>query len=85
MTAQVLLWALGTGFITGAVWFAIVFFRRHPTQTTESPVLPRSDQAESLSMDHLTRRLLEVEERLDATEQLLKRERIEQPRKPPSK
>jgi hypothetical protein len=84
---QVLLWALGTGFVTGAVWFAIVFFRRHPTQVNEPPVLPSSEQGEgeSLSMDHLTRRLLEVEERLDATEQLLKRERIGQLRKPPSK
>jgi hypothetical protein len=81
---QVLLWALGTGFITGAVWFAIVFFRRHPTQANEPPVLPAPEQGESLSVEHLTRRLLEVEERLDATEQLLKRERIEQPRKPPS-
>ena len=87
MTGQVLLWALGTGFITGAVWFAIVFFRRHPTRADAPPALPASEQGEgeSLSMDHLTRRLLEVEERLDATEQLLKRERIEQPRKPPSK
>lgn len=86
MTLQVLLWALGTGFITGAVWFAIVFFRRHPAQAKEPPVLPAPEQGEqqSLSVDHLTRRLLEVEERLDATEQLLKRERLDLPRKPPS-
>ena len=79
---QILLWALGTGFITGAVWFAVVFFRRHPTRAAEPPVLPAPGQAESLTLEHMTRRLLELEERLDATEHLLRRERVEQPRKP---
>lgn len=80
---QVVLWALGTGFVTGAVWFAILFFRRHPTDASEPPVLP-AQQAESLALESMTRRLLEVEERLDATEHLLKRQKVEQPRKPPS-
>ena len=79
---QIVLWALATGFVTGAVWFAIVFFRRHPTDAGEPPVLPASEQAESVTPENVTRRLLEVEERLDATEHLLKRERVEQPRKP---
>ena len=78
--SHIILWALGTGFVTGAVWFAILFFRRHHAATP--PALPASGQTESLSIDHMTRRLLELEERLDATEQLLKRERVEQPRKP---
>ncbi len=81
---QVVLWALGTGFVTGAVWFAILFLRRHPARSVEPPVLPEAQQAEVLRLEDVTRRLLEVEERLDATETRLKRERLEQPRKPPS-
>lgn len=79
----VVLWALGTGFVTGAVWFAILFFRRHPAQARKPPVLPESQQPESMTLETLTRRLLEAEERLDATEHLLKRETVEQPRRPP--
>ena len=78
---QIILWALGTGFITGAVWFAIVFFRRHPAHTGEPPSLPPSGDTESLSADDMKRRLLEVEERLDATEHVLMREKVEQLRK----
>ncbi|MEP7383528.1 MAG: hypothetical protein ABI910_17720 [Gemmatimonadota bacterium] len=26
--ARLLIWAIATGFVTGAVWFAIIFFRR---------------------------------------------------------
>lgn len=81
---QIVLWALGTGFVTGAVWFAILFFRRHPTDGGEPPVLPASQPKESVALEDVTRRLLEVEERLDYTEHLLKREKVEQPRKPPS-
>jgi len=80
MTLQVLVWALGTGFVTGAVWFAIVFFRRHPTPAHKLPRPPESQQAESITPEHMARRLLELEERLDATEQLLKREKIKEPR-----
>lgn len=80
---QIVLWALGTGFVTGAVWFAILFFRRHPARPVEPPVLPEAQQAEVLRLEDVSRRLLEVEERLDATETRLKRERVEQPRKPP--
>lgn len=80
---RIVVWALGTGFVTGAAWFAIVLFRRHPTHAGEPPVLPESPQTESMTLETMTRRLLEVEERLDATEHLLKREKIEQPRRSP--
>ena len=82
---QVVLWALGTGFVTGAVWFAILFFRRQPRRAGDPPALPQSSQAESITPEHMTRRLLELEERLDATEQILKREQVAQPRRPPSR
>ena len=74
----VVLWALGTGFITGAVWFGILFFRRQATAQIET----KTEPAERLSLDDVSRRLLEMEERLDATEQRLLRETVEQPRKP---
>jgi hypothetical protein len=80
MTLQVLLWALGTGFVTGAVWFGIIFFRRHPSRARELPRPPESLPGESITPEHMARRLLELEERLDATEQLLKREKIKEPR-----
>lgn len=70
---RIVLWALGTGFVTGAVWFAILFFRRHPTGADEPPVLPASGQPDPTQLEDVTRRLLEVEERLDATEHLLRK------------
>jgi hypothetical protein len=80
---QVILWALGTGFVTGAVWFAILFYRRHPSANTP-PVLPAAEQPEAKTVEDVARRLLELEERVDANEYILKRDKIAQPRKPPS-
>lgn len=74
---QVVLWALGTGFVTGAVWFGILFFRRQ-----QKPALPSPEEADVAKLDGLQRRLLELEERLDVTEYRLTRERAEQQRKP---
>jgi hypothetical protein len=74
MTFQILLWALGTGFVTGAVWFAILFFRRNAR--------PKLEQPDPAKLEDLNRRLLELEERLDFTEHRITREKVEQPRKP---
>jgi hypothetical protein len=79
----IVLWALGTGFVTGAVWFAIVFFRRHPAQD-KSPALPAPGQPDAKTVENMSRRLLELEERVDANEYILKRDKVAQPRKPPS-
>ena len=38
---------------------------------------------DALQLESLTRRLAELEERLDATEYLLKREKLERARRPP--
>jgi hypothetical protein len=81
---QIVLWALGTGFVTGAVWFAIIFFRRHPTASRESPGLPPSHPTDANRLEDVTRRLVELEERVDAGEFLLKRDKVAQPRRPPS-
>lgn len=70
-----------SGTVTGAVWFAILFFRRHPTQHGKPPALPESEPPDGLALDDMNRRLLELEERLDATEHVLMREKVEQPRK----
>jgi len=80
---QIAVWALGTGFVTGAVWFAILFYRRHPA-SSKPPALPASGQPDVKTVDDMSRRLLELEERVDANEYLLKRDKIPQPRKPPS-
>jgi len=79
---KVVLWALGTGFVTGAVWFAILFFRRHPPPDSTVPTPPASESGDAHRLEDVTRRLSELEERLDATEYRLKREGVEQPRKP---
>jgi hypothetical protein len=77
---QIVLWALGTGFVTGAVWFAILFFRRHPTNAAPRS-LPQSQPSELLKPEDMSRRILELEERLDATEHVLMRKKVEQRRK----
>jgi hypothetical protein len=43
---QIILWALGTGFVTGVVWFAIAIYRRPQIPAREPPALPESQQAE---------------------------------------
>ena len=71
---QIIVWALGTGFVTGAAWFAILFFRRQRA-------LPPSPRPDPKSLEDMTRRLLELEERVDANEYLLKRDKVVQPQK----
>jgi hypothetical protein len=83
MTLQILFWALGTGFVTGAVWFAILFFRRHQTASSRAPILPASPLTSANALEDVTRRLSELEERVDANE-YLKRRKVAQPRRPPS-
>jgi hypothetical protein len=73
---RIVLWALATGFVTGAVWFAILFFRRHPVPTREPSALP-APQDDQLSAAEMQRRLLELEERLDATEHVLMRDQVD--------
>lgn len=72
----IVLWALATGFVTGAVWFGILFFRRNTR-----PALPPAT-ADAEKLEGMQRRILELEERLDVTEYRLTRERAEEQRKP---
>jgi hypothetical protein len=80
---RIVLWALATGFVSGVVWFAILFLRKHPPHAAEPPVLPESAAAEAMTLQSMTQRLLALEARLDATEHALKRERMEQSLRPP--
>lgn len=81
---HIILWALGTGFVTGAVWFGILFFRRNAPSTAEPPALPPSLDGDPAQLEAVKRRLLELEERLDATEYHMKRDRARQLGKPPT-
>ena len=74
------MWALGTGLVTGAVWMGIVLWKRHPREASEPSALPAGGHADPDQLAAVNRRLLEVEERLDYTEQRL-REKVEQQRK----
>jgi hypothetical protein len=81
---HIVLWALGTGFVTGAAWFGISVIRRYPNHAGAPPVLPEAQQAESMTLEAMTQRLLQLEERLDATEHSLKREKVEKSLRPPN-
>jgi hypothetical protein len=75
-----IMWALGTGFVTGAVWMAIVLWKRQPREASERPALPEGAHGDPDQLAAVNQRLLEVEERLDYTEQRL-REKVERLRK----
>ena len=70
---NIVLWALSTGFITGGVWVGIVLLRHQRRRQIGEPVEQAQQRVEEL--DRVDRRLAEVEERLDATEQMIVRQR----------
>jgi hypothetical protein len=80
---QLVLWALATGFVAGAAWFGILFFRRNAAPAGEPPSLPPAPDGDPAQLDEVRRQLLELEERLDATEYQIKRDRESQLGKPP--
>ena len=73
---QIVLWALLTGGITGAVWVGIVMFGRQRRidagRRDLDDVNARLDD-----LDGAERRVAELEERLDFTERLLAQKRAE--------
>ena len=73
---QIVLWALLTGGITGAVWVAIVMFGRQRRidagRRDLDDVNARLDD-----LDGAERRVAELEERLDFAERLLAQKRAE--------
>lgn len=80
---QIVLWALFTGGITGAVWVAIVMYQRQHRIDAERAGI---DELED-RMHHLEgadQRVAELEERLDFAERLLAAHRDESARKRPT-
>ena len=78
---QVVLWALLTGGITGAVWVAIVMFRRERRIDEERAGVDMLD-ARLQRLEHSDQRVAELEERLDFAERLLAARREETAREP---
>jgi len=76
MTGQIVLWALLTGGITGAVWVAIVMFQRQRRIDDSRRGIDEID-ARLDDLEVAERRVAELEERLDFAERLLAQKRAE--------
>jgi hypothetical protein len=74
---HLVLWALSTGFVTGAVWVGIVVLRR------PRPALDRDAEALGHArhrLDQVQERVAQMEERLDHAERMLtQRQRPDSP------
>lgn len=79
---RVILWAILTGGIFGAVWMAIVLFDRYRRLTSEQRALRAELERRMNALEDLTAQLTQLEERLDFTERLLHTERQKQPLPP---
>jgi predicted O-methyltransferase YrrM len=76
---EIILWALGTGAVTGAAWVGILLLNRRRTMTSD-----RDRQVADLArrvreLEGVDRRLTEAEDRLDFAERLAARKRDPQP------
>ena len=81
---QVVLWALLTGGVTGAVWVAIVMFQRERRIGEERAGVDALD-TRLQRLEDSDQRVAELEERLDFAERLLAAHREEAARHPGSK
>lgn len=70
---NVILWALGTGLISGGVWVGIVMFQRIRRLTDHNRELLADRQRYLDELEAVHHRVVEMEERLDFTERLLAR------------
>lgn len=68
---QLVIWALGTGFVTGAVWVAIVLMQSQRRLKQYQIEMGEETQVRLDHLDGLEIRLAEVEDRLAFTERLL--------------
>ena len=76
---EVILWALGTGAVTGAAWMAIVLLGRRHKATSERDRLVADLERRVQELEGVDRRLTEAEDRLDFAERLAARKRDPQP------
>jgi len=70
---EVVLWALGTGGITGAVWVGIVLFDRQRRLAREHRELVEDRQRTLDELQAVSQRLIALEDRLDFAERRLTR------------
>jgi hypothetical protein len=69
-----IIWALLTGLVTGGTWVGIVVFRHQRRLSRLTPELLGEVQSRLDELEHVNKRLAEVEERLDFAERLLTKE-----------
>ncbi|MEO8450344.1 MAG: hypothetical protein ABI647_11165 [Gemmatimonadota bacterium] len=81
--SNVVVWALVTGFITGAVWVGILALRRQRRLPPGQPGLREDLERRLHELGSMEARLAEVEERLDFAERLLIKQRDEERLAPP--
>ena len=72
---QVVVWALGTGLITGGFWVAIVLKQQQRRLTDFHDEMIGRMEDRLIQLEAVNHRLGDVEERLDFTERVLQTER----------
>ena len=68
---EVVLWAFLTGGISGGVWAAIVLKRRQRKMAEDYEALLEDNAAHVAELERVSRRMMELEERVDAAERIL--------------
>ena len=63
-------WALSTGFVTGAVWFGVLSHQRQVALAARQAALAELQQAETRALEDVHRRITELEARLESVRQL---------------
>ncbi|HEX5818340.1 MAG TPA: hypothetical protein VFY20_05665 [Gemmatimonadales bacterium] len=71
MGPEIIIWALLTGGVTGAVWIGILALHRHERMLERQRQLTEHLQQRLDALEQVEGRLLEAEERLDYTERNL--------------
>jgi hypothetical protein len=68
---EVVLWAFLTGGISGGVWAAIVLKGRQRRMSEDYEALLEDNAAHVAELERVSRKLMELEERVDSAERLL--------------
>jgi hypothetical protein len=68
---EVVLWALLTGGITGGIWTAIVLKGRQRRLSEDYEALLQDNAAHGAELERVSRKMAELEERVDFAERLL--------------
>ena len=68
---EVVLWAFLTGGISGGVWAAIVLKRSQRKMAEAYEALLEDNAAQVAELERVSRRMMELEERVDSAERIL--------------